>query len=94
MKEIFKQLIVDFHKQKIPVPTRRDIISFELPDKVHKALTLIGMRRSGKTWTLFQKMHQLFDEGVERECVIYINFEDDRLLGISLKDMSSILDAF
>ena len=94
MKELFKQLIVDFHKREIPVPMQRDIPSFNLPDKLHKAFTLIGMRRSGKTWTLFQKMRQLFDEGVERERVIYINFEDDRLLGMSLNDMASILDAF
>jgi hypothetical protein len=94
MKELFKQLIVDFQKRDIPLPTLRDIPSFNLPDNLHKAFTLIGMRRSGKTWTLFQKMHQLIDEGVKRERIIYINFEDDRLLGMSLSDMQSILDAF
>ena len=94
MKEILKQLIVDFHKQKIPVPTPRDISSFRLPGTLRKAFVLIGMRRSGKTWTLFQKIHELLDGGGDLRKILYINFEDDRLLGISLHDMPLILDAY
>lgn len=66
MKEVFKQLIIDFHKKDIPLPTWRDCSSLSLPSGINKAFTLIGMRRSGKTWTLFQKMHQLLKEGIAR----------------------------
>ncbi|NGX54210.1 MAG: hypothetical protein K1000chlam4_00935, partial [Chlamydiae bacterium] len=87
MKNIFKQLILDFQEQEIPRPTTREIPPFLLPKGMRKAFVLVGMRRSGKTWTLYQQMHKLLDEGVDRRQLLYLNFEDDRLLDATLKDM-------
>ena len=56
MKEIFKELIADFHAAKLPQPIERGIQLPELPKDVRKAFVFIGMRRSGKTWTLYQIM--------------------------------------
>ena len=94
MKKVFMQLIVDFHQQTIPVPIKRDVPSFFLPNRLHKAFVLVGMRRSGKTWTLFQRIHQLIDGGLDLKNILYINFEDDRILGIKLQEMTLILDAY
>ncbi len=94
MKNIFKQLIVDFQTQEIPEPTPRDLAPFSLPKGVRKAFVLVGMRRSGKTWSLYEQMHRLLDAGVKRSCILYLNFEDDRLLGTTVQDMQSLLDAY
>ena len=94
MKSIFKQLIVDFQNQEIPEPTPRDLAPFSLPKGVRKAFVLVGMRRSGKTWSLYEQIHRLLDSGVERSCILYLNFEDDRLLGTTVQDMQSLLDAY
>ena len=40
---------------------------------------VVGMRRSGKTFYLFQKMRQLLENGVDRDAIFYFNFSDDRL---------------
>ena len=39
----------------------------------------VGVRRSGKSFILFQKIHQLLDKGHSWEDMLYIDFEDIRL---------------
>ncbi len=94
MKDIFKQLILDFHEQQIPRPTPREGASLVMPKGMRKAFVLVGMRRSGKTWTLYQQIHHLLDGGLDPRKILYINFEDDRLLGVKLEDMQSLLEAY
>ncbi|MDR1970285.1 MAG: ATP-binding protein [Treponema sp.] len=43
------------------------------------APAVIGMRRSGKTWRLFQEMRDLAAGGVDPKSILYLNFDDDRL---------------
>lgn len=94
MKKIFRQLILDFQNQKIPYPTPRDLPPFSLPKGMRKAFVLVGMRRSGKTWSLYQHMQHLLEGGTDRRHLLYINFEDDRLMGTTVHDLQGILDAY
>jgi len=50
-KDIFKELIVEFHQDGIPDFIERDL---ELPINTNKIISVIGVRRSGKTYLLFQ----------------------------------------
>ena len=59
-----------------------------------KALAVIGMRRVGKTYLCYQRMAELIASGVERERILYLNFEDDRLFGFKLADFQTLLDVF
>lgn len=43
------------------------------------ATALVGMRRVGKSYLLFQQMRQLVDAGVPRTSMLHLNLEDDRL---------------
>ena len=45
-----------------------------------KANVVVGMRRSGKTWFCYQQMQELLENGLEKEWLLYLNFEDERLL--------------
>lgn len=54
---------------------------------------LIGPRRSGKSTTFFQIISQL-RKSINRENIIYLNFEDDRLLPLDGKELSSLLDVY
>ena len=64
-----------------------------LPLDSHKVVALIGIRRTGKTFLLYQTMRQLEVQGVSRRRMLYLNFEDDRLLPIRTGDLDSILRA-
>ncbi|MGQ4892034.1 MAG: ATP-binding protein [Candidatus Njordarchaeia archaeon] len=55
---------------------RRDI---ELPLNTRNVVVITGVRRSGKTYLMFQTIKDLLDKGVREENIFYINFEDERI---------------
>jgi uncharacterized protein len=94
MKEIFQEMMREFQTETLPAPLRRDITLPQLPQHVRKAFVYIGMRRSGKTWALYQRMVELMAQGISKTQLLYINFEDDRLNGVALSDLQSVLEAY
>jgi len=54
----------------------------------------VGMRRAGKTYTLYQRINELLDQGISKEQILFIDFEDDRLLPMTMKEMGQLLDEF
>ena len=91
MKEILSQLIDDFHERELPVTVPRTTTVAEIQGKVD---VIIGMRRAGKTWFCFQKITELLANGVTKDKVFYLNFEDDRLLEFNVGHFQEILDVF
>ncbi|MBI5500786.1 MAG: ATP-binding protein [Deltaproteobacteria bacterium] len=65
-----------------------------IPELPHKVDALIGMRRTGKTWFLFQLVDERLAAGVPPEAILYLNFEDDRLLPATGPDLARLVDAF
>lgn len=94
MKDVFKQLILEFEAFDLPESMLREVKIPTLPPQTRKAIALIGMRRSGKTWILYQHIQKLIAVGISRDKILYINFEDERLSGIRGKDLQSLLDAY
>ncbi len=76
MKQILKTIIKDFHLRSLPPFKLRHL---KVPLDLDKIITIIGPRRAGKTWYLFQLMASLEKAGVKREQLLYLNFEDERL---------------
>ena len=91
MKQSLEQLVGDFLERELPVLTER---KFDLDPIADKALALIGMRRVGKTYLCYQAMQTLLEQGVPKDNILYLNFEDDRLFGFELSDCQTILDVF
>ena len=91
MKNIILQLIDDFYERELP-----DLVSRnkEFHEVKGKADVVIGMRRSGKTWFCYQKMKELIASGVKKEEILYLNFEDDRLLDFNVSNFQEILDVY
>lgn len=94
MKAILKEIILEFHRDALPVIFKRDFEFPQLPLNVRKAIVLIGMRRVGKTFLLYQHMQAALSRGVNKERLLYINFEDDRLQGFSSQDFQTLLDVY
>jgi uncharacterized protein len=76
MKAQLKRIIADFHQAPLPDYQRR---SLDVPLDLGKIVILVGPRRAGKTFYLFQLMDVLERSGVSRQQMLYINFEDERL---------------
>ena len=91
LAELVDRLIADFQERELPRVTPRDLSLPELPGK---ADVVVGMRRSGKTWFLYQQIGDRLASGIDRRRLLYLNFEDERLLPLTAADLSRIPEAF
>ena len=55
---------------------------------------LVGLRRVGKSYLMYQRIHQLLASGHRIEEICYFNFEDDRLGMMTLPDLDAIKSAY
>lgn len=53
-----------------------------------------GMRRSGKSYRLFQEMDALIASGISPDHICYFNFEDDRLAPVTSSVGDEVLEIF
>ena len=88
---LFDRLIADFQERDLPRVTPR---SLALPALPGKADVVVGMRRSGKTYFLYQQIQERLAGGIDRARLLYLNFEDERLLPLAAADLSRIPEAF
>ncbi|NPA12728.1 MAG: ATP-binding protein, partial [Aquificae bacterium] len=88
-KDIFKELIVEFQERELPTIVERDIA---IPTNTKKIISVIGVRRSGKTYILFQTVKNLL-KSVPIEKIVYINFEDERL-ELKAEELSLLIEAY
>jgi uncharacterized protein len=91
MQTLLEQIIADFHERQLPEFTRRQT---KLPFLSNKIDTVIGMRRSGKTWYLYQVISDLLEKGTSVEQILYLNLEDERLLPIAPSDLHLIPETY
>lgn len=66
----------------------------KLPEVPNTATVLIGMRRTGKTCRMFQRIRELIAAGVDRQRILYLNFEDERIGPVDADFLRSIDEAY
>ena len=53
---------------------------------------LIGVRRAGKSFMLYQQIQQNLKRGITWDSMLYINFEDERLMGMTAQELNLIIE--
>lgn len=66
--------------------------AYDLDSEVNYIFT--GQRRAGKTWFMFSIIQHFLQQGHSVEEILYINFEDERLIGLEITQMDSILGSY
>ena len=61
LKNTLRELFSDFYETPIPEMTRRQI---DIPEAPRFATVILGMRRTGKTFLLYQRMNDLLSSGI------------------------------
>ena len=89
-KETIKEIIKDFHHGALPHIRKRDI---NVPVNTGKIITLSGVRRSGKTFNLYNIIQRLLSKKIQKENILYINFEDERL-ELKKEDLDLIIQSY
>ncbi|MEI6208930.1 MAG: ATP-binding protein [Desulfuromonadales bacterium] len=87
---MLKLIIRDFHVSPLPALKRR---ALQVPTDTGKIITLVGVRRSGKTSYLFNLIEDLLKQGVSMDRILYVNFEDERL-DLKTEELDLLLQAY
>ena len=91
MEEIFAQVLREFYETGIPSDVcQRPFVFLE---KRRNATSIIGMRRTGKTYAAYQRMLELVNGGIPIERIVYINFDDERLRLVTVDDLHFVGEA-
>ena len=87
-KVLLKQILLD-NRREIEAYNivRRNIVT-----EGFDCYVFVGVRRAGKSFVLFEKMQQLLHEGHSWDDMLYLSFEDERLVGFTNEDFNTILE--
>lgn len=55
---------------------------------------LVGLRRAGKSYMLYQIIHDMIANGHKKEEMLFVNFEDERINDIRKDELQDIIDAY
>lgn len=91
MIDMLKEMILDFQEVDLTLGVPRRVAVSSVPGK---ATVCIGVRRSGKSTFMFQLIKKLYDSGVSRKNILYLNFFDDRLHSLQHENLGVILEAY
>ncbi len=89
MDSALQRVLDEQAARPLPAHTVRDV---RVPSEEGIATALVGMRRVGKSYLLFQQMQQLLASGVPRSSMLFVNLEDDRLGAPTTRTLDEALE--
>ncbi len=89
-KELFRIIISESQEYIGSIPLIERPVNLE----DNGNYVFVGVRQAGKSYLLFQRVQQLLRDGTRLEDIVYINFDDERLLGMTADDFDLILQAY
>lgn len=91
LQNIF-QSIIALHQEEMPLSLHER--SLQLPLNKQRIVTVTGVRRCGKSSLLHLTINRLLASGVDKEQILYIDFDDERLANMDVSDFDEILQAY
>jgi len=92
LREALADALADSLDRPIPEATPRRVPgAVRVPGKV---TAIIGVRRAGKTTFVHQLRHDRLTAGTPRQLLPFVNFEHERLAGVSASDLGFLLDEY
>ncbi|MBF0491600.1 MAG: ATP-binding protein [Deltaproteobacteria bacterium] len=91
MIELIKILQGEFQEKDFSGSIPREVDIRSLSGRVS---VLMGMRRVGKTYCLHQCIDRLLKKGISKTRILYINFEDERLLPCDAMMFGQLVESF
>lgn len=85
-KNVIKTLIIEYQL----FTSKIELIERDIHLSPQLNYVLVGLRRAGKSFLMYQRIQQLLKEGHKEEEILYFNFEDDRLVNLTVEDLDLI----
>lgn len=87
-RDTLKQIMVD---QK-DIYLNNPLISRHYPLEENINYCFVGIRRCGKSYMMYQQIQTLLKKKIPLSEIVYVNFEDERLLEMTSDDLNTILE--
>ena len=87
-RDIIKQIMIDQREMYLNNP----LIFREYLLEENINYCFVGIRRTGKSYMMYQQIHKLLESGIPLDQIIYVNFEDERLLEMTVNDLNTIVE--
>lgn len=87
-KEILKEVLLDNRNEV----SRQKVIPRNFHFEDFGNYVFIGIRRAGKSFLLYQRIQQMLAQGYTWDEMLYLNFEDERLIGMNAENLNTILE--
>ncbi len=86
------QAIIALHQEEFPfMLCERET---ELPIQSGRIVTVTGIRRCGKSSLLGLAVNKLLQAGVPSERILFVGFDDERLMDLKAEDLDEILQSY
>ena len=92
--EMVIQILQEEFRNALPRTSGSVPRRYKFPEARNVIKVAVGMRRSGKTYFLFQTARELLSENIPLDSILYINFEDNRILPLGAEAMGLMIDAW
>lgn len=89
-KNVIKQIILWQQEFVGKVRLQNRSVSFD----ENANYVLVGIRRAGKSYMLYQHIQHLVAQGHSREEILFVNFEDERITDIKKEELHLIIEAY
>ena len=90
-KSKLKHVFVEWQERELPqFQRRRRDINLSSPHIVD----ILGVRRCGKTYYMFQLISELLNSGIPKSNILYINLDDDRLHPLNGDELQLLIETF
>lgn len=87
-RDNLKQIMIDQKEIYLNNP----LIARHYPLEENVNYCFVGIRRTGKSYMMYQQIKQLEENGIPLSQIVYVNFEDERLLEMTSADLNLILE--
>ena len=86
-KETIKEILLENRKEI----ESQQVVHRNIEKEDFANYVLIGVRRAGKSFMLYQQIQDNLKKGITWDSMLYINFEDERLIGMTAQELNLIL---
>ena len=87
-REILKEVLLDNRNEVV----KHQVIPRSFQFEEFGNYVFVGIRRAGKSFLLYQRIQELLHDGHTWNEMLYVNFEDERLIGMTAADLNLILE--
>ena len=87
-REILKEVLLDNRNEVV----KHQVIPRSFQFEEFGNYVFVGIRRAGKSFLLYQRIQELLHNGHTWNEMLYVNFEDERLIGMTTADLNLILE--